>query len=154
VRWRRSCREPGVDDDFFRLARPPAGHGQFSSARRRFGDRDCLAELGARVVGKRLAADSEDDVADEENAIGGRTFLHLGDGNLPRIGGHHLVAEHPAAQPRGAEIPVVLRAAGMASPWVKSGLAGLPFGSAAETLAGTANSTAATKDVRDLRVMD
>jgi len=37
---------------------------------------------------------------------------------------------------------------------VKSGLAGLPFGVAAETLAGTANSTAATKDVRDLRVMN
>ena len=60
---------------------------------------------------------------------------------------------HPRS-PVGPRFQSCFAFAGMASPLVKSGLAGLPFGSAAETLAGNANSTAATKDVRDLRVMD
>jgi hypothetical protein len=42
----------------------------------------------------------------------------------------------------------------MDSPFVKSGLTRVPFGLAAETLAGSASSTAATKDVKDVRVMD
>ena len=65
------------DDDLFRLARPPAGHGESSSARFRFGDGECLAELGARVVGKRLAADTKDNVADRKTPSAGEPFSTL-----------------------------------------------------------------------------
>jgi hypothetical protein len=96
------------EDNLVRLPRPPACYGKFAGARFRFSSGDCLAELGARVEGKRPAANSQDDVADKEHALGRRTLLHLRDGNLPRIGGHQLVAKHPPAQPRGAEIPAML----------------------------------------------
>ena len=54
-----------------------------------------------------LAADTEDHVAHLEHAVGGGTLRHRRDRDLPRRGGHHPIAVHPASCPGGAQVPVV-----------------------------------------------
>ena len=67
-----------------------------------------MAETPAGVVRERLAEDPEDHVIDLHHAIGGRTFVHCGDEDLPGGGGEVFMAEkHPAAESGGAEQPVV-----------------------------------------------
>ena len=135
--------------------RPAAPAGQHESASAGLGLRngERLAKLRAWVVGKKLAADAQDHVAHRECAIGGRTLGDLGDFDLARIGGDKLVGKHPAAGAVAPRFQSCSNPSGMDSPLVKSGLVTLPFGFAAETLAGSASSTAATKDVSDLMVM-
>ena len=59
-------------------------------------------------VAARLSKDTEDHIIDLQNAIGGRTFVHCGDEDLPGCGGEVFMAEkHPAAESGGAEQPVV-----------------------------------------------
>ncbi len=96
-------------DDILGLAGPPADQRQVSATRLRFGRGERLAQLGARVVGERLAADAEDHVADREDPVGGGILLHLGDRDLPRVRGYELVTEHPPAGPGGPQVPVVVR---------------------------------------------
>jgi hypothetical protein len=96
-----------TDGDLLHLAVPPAGQGHSSFAGRRFGTGHCPAELGARVLGEPSAVDSQEDVTHPEQALGGRSLRDLGDGNLPGIRGHQLVAEHPSAQAGGAQVPVM-----------------------------------------------
>jgi hypothetical protein len=60
-------------------------------------------------VGKRFAGHAEDDIADFEDAIRGRTLVDPGDGDLAGFGCFQFVAEHPAAGSGGTECPIVIR---------------------------------------------
>ena len=88
------------------FARP--GQMEIALASLRFGKRQSLAHFRARVLGKRFAADPENRISDDQNAVCGRTGLHPRDRDVTGIGCHECVAVHRAAQARGAEIPVVL----------------------------------------------
>jgi len=76
------------------------------------GQRQGLAEFGAWVVGKRLAAHTQNHVSDRQNAFGRRTLFNLCDGYLSGIGSDQLVAEDPTAKASGPEVPVVLGSLG------------------------------------------
>ena len=69
------------------------------------GDSEFFSEFGAGVIGEEFYIHAEDNVTDPENANGGRIFC---DFDLAGVGGHHLVAEDPAASSGCAEIPVVV----------------------------------------------
>ena len=101
---------------------PPEHQGKDAGFLLGGGDR--VAETPARVVRERLAEHAENHVVDPQDAIGGRTFVHRRDEDLPGCGGEVFMAEiHPAAQPGGAEQPVV--GCVRFSAWVKSGIGGL-----------------------------
>jgi hypothetical protein len=142
-----------LDDDLFRLARPPAGHRQFASARFRFGEGDCLAELGARVVGKPLAADSKDDVADEENAIGGRPFstlvMEICRASVVTIWSQNIQPRSPV----GPRFQSCSAFAGMASPLVKSGIVNGWFSPAAKAGSGAEKIATRARVGREVFIM-
>ena len=100
--------------NFRRAACAQPSQGEIALAGFRFGQGQRLAHFGPRVIGKRLAADAENRVADRENAVSGRIIFNLGDCDLAGIGCDHLLTTNPASQARGTEIPVVLRAYGRA----------------------------------------
>ena len=96
----------------FGTARAPSGQGELALSRLGLGQCQGLAEFGAWVVGKWLAAHAENHVSDRQNTFGRRTLFNPCDGDLTGIGSDQLVAEDPTSQTRGPQIPVVLGALG------------------------------------------
>ena len=112
VEWRgraERTQHRQLDDDFFGGPVPPACEHESATAGLRLGGGDGPPQFRARIGGERPAGHPEHHVSHCEHAVRRRPGVDGRDGDLPRVGRHEPVAEHPPTESGRAQVPVVGR---------------------------------------------